>query len=87
MCDLDNKLNQILDKLEDIIKRVNKIEAVFICEFIKQKCEPISLKLERLINNFKSFMKTQQKNDARKHIKVLCNNPTEGFEKIFALFA
>ena len=48
MCDLDNKLNQILDKIEDIIKRVNKIEAVFICEFIKQKCEPISLKLERL---------------------------------------
>lgn len=78
--------SKMLKQLEDITQKLINLDSIVKCEFLKQKYENIVLKLQRLLNDFKSFHQTNFKNESREQIKMVCKDPSEGINKIYSLF-
>lgn len=83
-CDLDRKLDQILEKLEEISAQLK--DSIECAHITHNHYRSVNDKINHLIRMFKEFLRTPHRRSAQASINEVCMDPTEGVAKIYSEF-
>ncbi|CAF3513673.1 unnamed protein product [Rotaria socialis] len=85
-CDLDAKLDQILQKLHEIARDVQSLGPLVECTQIKNKYDSLLAKIQAILHLLNHFRETiEAKNETRIKIISRCNDHTEGIHQIYTM--
>jgi hypothetical protein len=85
-CDLDSKLDLVLEKLQEIAEKIKSIGSLLECTQMKQNYPDLVLKIKTLLNLYHIFYQPNKKEEAREELKSRCKDHTEGINKIYNMF-